>query len=173
MTRHALLNNVAHRDLRVITRRCAEYGDNIGSVVTFPTEYGDVQREYPILFRKDAASGEFLSVALLGFTPHENLFLDENGWNARYIPGIVARSPFLIGFQERQSEGELRREPVIHVDLDDPRISFTEGEPVFLENGGNSRYIERIATILNGIHNGMEASKAMFASFTALDLIEP
>ena len=165
MTKHALLNNVAHKNLRVITRHSAELGDNVSSVVTFPTEWGDVQREYPILFRKDAGTGGFISVALLGFGEAENLFLDENGWNASYVPGIVARGPFLIGFQ--------RDEPVIHVDLDHPRISTTDGEPVFLPNGGNTRYIERIAVILEGIRVGLEASKAMFAAFQAMDLIEP
>ena len=173
MTRHEMLNNVAHRDLRVITRHSAEFGDNVGSVVTFPTEYGDVQREYPIFFRKDPASGEYLSVALLGFAKDENLFLNENGWNASYIPGVVARGPFLIGFQEREIAAEIRRDTVIHVDLDNPRISKTEGERLFLEHGGNSRYLERIATILDGIHTGMAVSKAMFAAFTAMDLIEP
>jgi len=173
MTKHALLNNIAHANLRVITRHAAEFGDNVGSVVTFPTEFGDVQREYPILFRRDAATGEYLSVALLGFEKDENLFLDRNGWNAGYIPGIVARGPFLIGFQEQQVGGELRPHPVIHVDMDHPRISTTEGEPVFLENGGNSRYIERIASILNGIREGLDASKAMFAAFTEMDLVEP
>jgi SapC protein len=165
MAKHALLNNVAHKNLRVITRHSAELGDNVSSVVTFPTEWGDVQREYPILFRKDAATGGLISVALLGFGDAENLFLDESGWNASYVPGIVARGPFLIGFQ--------RDEPVIHVDLDHPRISTTEGEPVFLPNGGNSRYIERIAVILEGIRVGLEASKAMFAAFQTMDLIEP
>jgi hypothetical protein len=173
MARHALLNNVAHRNLRVITRHSAELGDNVSSVLTFPTEFGDVQREYPILFRKDPGSGELLSVALLGFGKDENLFLDHNGWNASYIPGVVARGPFLIGFQEREVDGELQRNPVIHVDMEHPRVSTTEGEPVFLENGGNSRYIERIASILSGIHEGLEASKAMFAAFSAMDLIEP
>ena len=173
MTRHALLNNVAHRDLRVITRHAAEFGDNVGSVVTFPTEYGDVQREYPILFRKDPNTGEYLSVALLGFEKSENLFLEEARWNARYVPGIVARGPFLIGFQERAAEGRVYNDPVVHIDLDNPRVSTSEGEPLFLDNGGNSRYLERIATILHGLGAGMEVSKAMFAAFTALELLEP
>lgn len=168
-----MLNNVTHKDVRVITRHAAEFGDNLGSVLTFPTEFGDVQREYPIFFRKDAATGEWLSVALLGFAQDENLFLDESGWHASYIPGVIARGPFLIGFQEKTIAGEARREPVIHVNLDDPRVSETEGEPVFLPQGGNSRYLERIAAILQGIHAGIDASKAMFEAFTALDLIEP
>jgi SapC len=173
MTKHVMLNNVDHRDLRVITRYSAEFGDNVGSVATFPTEYGDVQREYPIFFRKDPHTGEYLSVALLGFAKDENLFLDETGWNASYIPGIVARGPFLIGFQEREIAGELQKNTVIHIDLDNPRVSKTEGELLFLEHGGNSRYLERVATILHGIQQGLALSKGMFAAFTAADLIEP
>jgi len=168
-----MLNNIAHKDLRVITRYGAQFGDNVGTVLTFPTEYGDIQREYPIFFRKDAATGEFQSVALLGFQKDENLFLDETGWNAAYVPGIVARGPFLIGFQEQEVGGDVRREPVIHIDLDNPRVSTTEGEPVFLPQGGHTRYLERISAILKGIHDGLAVSKAMFAAYTALDLIEP
>jgi len=82
---------------------------------------------------------------------------------------VIARGPFLIGFQERESQ----REPIIHVDLDDPRISQSEGEPVFLPQGGNSRYLERIVAILKGIHEGLAFGRDMFAAFTALNLIEP
>ena len=172
MARHVMLDNVTHKDLRVITRHGAEFGERLGTVPTFPTEYGDVQREYPIFFRKEP-SGEFGSVALLGFAQDENLFLDDTGWHARYVPGYIARGPFLIGFQEQRVEGETRIEPVIHVDMDDPRISTTEGEPVFLPQGGNSPHLERTAGILKGLHEGMAMSKAMFAAFTELDLIEP
>ena len=62
---------------------------------------------------------------------------------------------------------------MIHVDMDHPRVSQTDGERVFLEQGGNSRYLDRIATILKGINDGLELSKAMFAEFTRLQLIEP
>jgi len=165
MPRHEMLNNIAHKDLRVITRHGAEFGDNVGTVLTFPTEFGDVQREYPIFFRTDAQSGEFQSIALLGFQQDENLFLDESGWNAAYIPGIVTRGPFLIGFQNS--------EPVIHVDLDNPRVSTSEGEPVFLPQGGSTRYLDRIGTTLQGIHQGLAMSKAMFDAFNEFQLIEP
>ncbi len=173
MTRHVLLNNVAHKDLRVITRYGAEFGDDAGTVLTFPTEYADVQREYPIFFRKDATSGEYQSIALLGFEQNENLFLENGRWHAAYVPGIVARGPFLIGFQEQRVDGELRNEPVIHVDLDHPRVSRSEGEPVFMPQGGSSPYLEHVAGVLRGINDGVAASKAMFAAFVALELIEP
>jgi hypothetical protein len=62
---------------------------------------------------------------------------------------------------------------MIHVDMDHPRVSHTEGEPVFLPKGGNSPYLDHIAQVLRGIHAGLETSKAMFAAFSALDLIGP
>lgn len=173
MARHALLNNVSHKDMRVITRHCVAFGDSVSSVVIFPTEYADAQRDYPILFRKDADTGELLSVALLGFEKDENLFLDEAGWHANYIPAVVSRGPFLIGFQEQEMNGIISKNPVIHVDLDNPRISTTEGETVFSEHGGNTPYIDRIASILQGLQQGVEVSKVMFAAFTELNLIEP
>ena len=173
MTRHVMLNNIAHKDMRVITRYAPEFGDNVGTMMVVPTEFADVQREYPIFFRKDPATGDFSSFALLGFSKDENLFLEDGAWKAAYVPAIVARGPFLIGFQERRESSDVQKEAVIHVDLDDPRISSTDGEPVFLPQGGNTRYLDRIGGILNGIHTGLEVSKVMFAAFTAADLIEP
>lgn len=173
MTNHVLLNNVDHQHLKVITRYSADFGDNVHAVLTFPTEYGDVQREYPIFFRKDADTGAFQSVALLGLANGENLFLDNGRWNASYVPGIIARGPFLIGFQQQEIDGELRKEPVIHVDLDDPRVNETEGEPVFLEHGGNAPYLQHIVNVLRGIQEGMAVSSAMFSAFESHGLIEP
>lgn len=173
MAKHVMLNNVAHKDLRVIRRFGAQFGDNVATVLTFPTEYAEIQREYPIFFRKDPTTNEYQSVALLGFEKNENLFLEGETWRANYIPGIVARGPFLIGFQEQEVEGDVRKEPVIHVDLDHPRVSRTEGEPVFLPQGGNSPYLDYIANVLRGIRDGLEVSKTMFTVFQEFGLIEP
>lgn len=173
MARYELLNNITHKDLRVVTRFGREFGDEIGMVAAFPTEFAELQREYPIFFRREREGGPWQAVALLGFDRSENLFLQDERWNAAYLPGAIAKGPFLIGFQEQRIDGELRREPVIHVDLDHPRISRTDGEPVFMAHGGNSTYLEHVAAVLRGIRDGVEAGEAMFAAFDALGLIQP
>jgi hypothetical protein len=172
MTNRVLLNNIDHQTLRVITQRSAEFGDNINQALVFSTEFEELQREYPIFFRKDS-NGDFQSVVLLGLDKDENLFLDETGWQARYVPAVQERGPFLIGFQKQAGDGEALPEPMIHVDLDHPRISKTEGEPVFLPHGGNSPYLNRIAHTLRSIHHGAELAKPMFAALEAEGLIEP
>jgi hypothetical protein len=85
MTNRVLLNNIDHGTLRVITRRSAEFGDNINQALVFPTEFEELQREYPIFFRKDP-NGDYQSVVLLGLDRDENLFLDETGWPATSPP---------------------------------------------------------------------------------------
>ncbi|WP_454832092.1 SapC family protein [Pseudoxanthomonas wuyuanensis] len=176
MPRYELLNNVTHKDLRVVTRFGREYGDEVGLVPAFPTEFAELQREYPIFLRKDRDSGDWQAVALLGFESNENLFLHDGRWNANYLPGYVARGPFLIGFQQQNIDGELRNEPVIHVDMDHPRIRQGEAEAaqaVFLPHGGNSAYLEHITAVLRGIRDGADAGKAIFAAFDELGLIQP
>lgn len=172
MTNRVLLNNIDHLDLRIITQGGAEYGDASNQVAVLPTEFAEVQKDYPILFRKDA-EGKFQSVALLGFDRDENLFLSDEGWMSRHIPAILQRGPFLIGFQDQMIDGQVQREPVIFVDLDHPRVSRTDGVPVFLPQGGNSPYLQHISHVLRVIRKGVDVEDAMFAAFEAADLIEP
>lgn len=174
MARYELLNNVAHSHLRVSARFCADYGDNVGMVEAFPTEFAEMQREYPIFFRK-GSDGSFHAVALLGFGPNENLFLRDEAWQAHYLPAMIARGPFLIGFQEQMVDGELRNEPVLHVDLDHPRLRDGEGtgHPVFAPQGGHSPYLEKVVRVLRGLHAGNAAAKVMYAELERFDLIQP
>ena len=60
MTRYALLDNVAHKDLRVVARFGREFGDATSLVPAYPTEWAELQREYPLFFRKDG--GEDLGI---------------------------------------------------------------------------------------------------------------
>lgn len=173
MPRYEMLNNIAHRDLRVTTSFGAEFGDAVGMVPAYPSEFAELQREYPLFLRKDTTTGDWQSVALLGFEQHENLFLQDGRWNASYLPGAAAKGPFLIGFQESRIDGALTQEAVLHVDLDHPRVNAMQGEPVFLPQGGNTPYLDHIAGVLRGIHDGHAFGAQMFAAFEAHDLIQP
>lgn len=177
MANHVLLNNVEHKDLKIKREYSAEFGHNVGSVLTFPTEFGDVQKEYPIFFRRDEENKKFVSVAQLGFKNDENLFLEPAGehrrWRANYIPATVARGPFLIGYQWQNVDGVEKQMPVVHVDMDDPRVNDSDGIPVFLEHGGNSPYLEQVTRILMAIHDGLRYSEQMFAVYSSMELLEP
>lgn len=169
MAQYQLLNNVAHQNLRILTRRGVELGDAVGGCVVYPTEFNELQKYYPILFQS-TDDGAWLTIALFGFEPNENLFLSADKWRVPYIPAVIEREPFVIGMQERSS-GNV--EPVVHLDLDSPRISKdNEGESVFLPFGGNSPFLERITNVLSVVHEGVVEAERMLSEFKRLDLIE-
>jgi len=166
MTNPVRLDNVAHGRLRIAGGHGAAYGDAVNQIALFLPEYEEAQRDYPILFRRDG-EGTLQALAILGLDRDENLFLDGPRWTASYVPAMARRSPFLIGF----AQGE----PVLHVDLDHPRVlaeGSTGGEALFLEHGGHAPALERALDALRAIHVGSEAAKAMTALFDELGLVE-
>jgi hypothetical protein len=163
MPQHVLLNNIDHAALRVVTTRGAEYGDAVMHAVTFPAELRNVQACYPIVFQK-TADGGFQPLALFGFKPGQNLFLEGERWDAPYIPLAIERQPFLIG----RSGDELE----MHVDLDSPRIGTDAGAALFLPHGGTSEFLERMNSVLRALHEGLQATPAFIEALLAHDLLE-
>ena len=174
MGQHVLLNNVDHHDLRLITRHGAAFGDSVNQTLVFPSEFHDIQRHYPIFFRRTETGG-FKSVALLGFDKDENLFLDGDDWNAAYVPAMHRMGPFLIG-QPKPAPGEdlpPDAEAMILVDADHARISRDQGQPLFLDHGGNSPALTQVTQLLQQVYAGEQASGHMFTAFLETGLLAP
>lgn len=170
MTNIVLLDNVDHADLRVAQGYGPAFGDAINQARVFPTEFEALQREYPILFRRDA-TGVMQAVVLLGLDRDENLFLADGGWRARYVPAIQRRGPFSIRVETAPGSGV--QDLKINVDLDDPRITADGGEPVFRRHGGATPYLDAVSLALQTLYEGVEASEPMFRALSDAGLIEP
>ena len=164
MTRHASLNNIEHKDLRIITTPGVQFGDDVMGVMTFPAEFREIQAHYPIAFAK-SREGEFTPLALFGFREKQNLFLDGARWDCTYVPLMMARQPFLIGIDSN-------KQTMVHIDLDHPRVSRTEGEPLFKEFGGTTEFLDRQSSLLATIHQGLPATKPFVDALVEHGLLE-
>jgi hypothetical protein len=171
MANHEVLDNIKHKDLRVITNRSKRYGDDIASVLTFPSEFRNIQADFPICICKDPDTGQFHFAVLMGFEDRENLFLVNDTWEASYVPLMLERQPFLIGPGQLDIAGD--EEVLIHVDMNSNRVSSTQGEIVFLEQGGSSPYLQRISSVLKAIYEGGNQSRNLIEQLLKYDLIEP
>ena len=101
MSQYEALNTEKHRQLRVKTGYSAALGDAVMYVMTYPMEFRDIQSCYPILFTKDPNTGGFFASAVLGLEPNQNLFLQDNSWDAAYVPALAERQgTMLIAWQE-------------------------------------------------------------------------
>lgn len=172
MTQAVLLNAADHADLRVITDRGAAFGDNQWFATTFPLEIRSCAACYPLFFFKDNQSQQTFPVALFGFAHGENLFL-QDGWQDQYVPLSVRRQPFLIGRQQIQQDGAVREQRVLHIDLEHPRVSKTEGEALFLPYGGQTTFLQDMAGVLETLHLGMQDAQQFVAALAEYQLLEP
>jgi|TARA_B110000967_G_scaffold61089_1_gene62754 hypothetical protein len=185
MSNYKILSKEAHKDLRVNTERSAAYGDNIMYTMTFPMEFRDIQSCYPIFFCKDPESGQLYPAALLGLEQDQNLFLSDSGWDASYIPMMIRRHPFLIGFQADPDGAEGATKPVVSIDSDSPRLidssekqssekegSSEKGEALFNQDGTASDFLQSSIGTLESIHRGLEHNKGFIAALLEHQLLE-
>ncbi len=171
MNSYQLLNNIEHSKIKINQTRSAELGDNIMFSMTFPFEFRLVMSHYPILIYQDKESDKTFPIALYGFEERENLFLDESGWNARYLPVMVKRQPFLIGFQQQPDSDE--RAHVITFDPEHPRVNTEEGEAVFNEDGSHTPYLEKVIKMLESMDVGNAQNELLAQALKKHDLLEP
>lgn len=166
MARRVPVDNVEHAKLRVIER--ASDDARVNQALVVPAEFEQLQREYPIMFRRDD-DGDFQSLAIFGLERRENLFLDGDSWTTRYVPATLRRGPFFLGVGEEPDQ----LNPVLLIDLDDPRVSESEGDPIFLPLGGGAPLLQDVGDALSTVHEGLAQSRTMFALFAELELIAP
>lgn len=173
MTQLLALSSVEHHDLRIALGHEARFGDAVNQVLVLPTEFEEAQREYPIILRRNEA-GEYQAIALLGLERGENLFVEGGRWDAWHVPLMRQRGPFRIGLPgAREAAGEASADASLHIDLDDPRVSRSEGEPLFLPHGGHSPYLDHMVRVMRAIHDGVQAAPPLYDAWAEAGLFEP
>lgn len=155
----AILNNQAHRTLRVQAGAAARYGDNQRFVPVIVGEFPHLAVHYPILLTKDQDTGAFFIGAMLGFDEGENLFLDARGMES-YRPLNLQRGPFFTAGNE------------VAIDLDSPRLD-EGGKPLFTETGEPTQYLQSIMALFRDLKPGLEVTKAFVQTLVSMKLIEP
>jgi hypothetical protein len=112
-------------------------------------EFGDVCREYPILFVRAGTDAQgkpqVAPIAALGLAPKENLFLQGKTWRALYIPALLRAYPFAIGHAGTEQRA------VISIDIGWAGLSQTAGLVLFDEQGEPSEQLKTMTQRLEQI----------------------
>ncbi len=161
MSNVVLLDSQSHRQLRVHAKAGAHYGDNQRFVSVVVSEFRALAMHYPILFSKDADTGQFYCGAMLGFDTGENLFLDDHRALTIYRPLNLQRGPFLTAGSD------------LAIDLDHPRVTPSGEQELFTEAGEPSSYLQSIMGLMRDLHPGRERTRIFTDTLLALKLIEP
>ncbi len=170
MSMAIVLNNVDHKNIKVDTRLGSNL--NVNRSLIYATEISELHKEFPLLFHKNS-DGQTQLHAILGLEKDENLFLGDNGWTTRFVPALLARGPFSLGYKKANKDNNEQQDPVICVDMEDPRVNTEQGEEVFLQFGGEAPYLNYVKKTLQTIDSGMHFDKTLFTLIDSMDLLEP
>jgi hypothetical protein len=156
-----LLNSQSHRTLRVHARPAAQYGDNQRFVAVVLSEFSALAMHYPILFSKDADTGQFYCGAMLGFDAGENLFVEEQRTSSAYRPLNLQRGPFVTSGSD------------LAIDMDHPRVAPSGDQELFDKSGEPSGYLQGIMGLMKELRPGLERTRIFIDTLLGLRLIEP
>jgi len=171
MSKAMVLNNVDHKNVKVDTR--PEANLNVNRALVYATEISELHKEFPLVFHKNTKTRQTQLHAILGLEKDENLFLGDNGWQTRFVPALLARGPFSLGYKKDNQDDNKQQDPVICIDMDDPRVSTEHGEDVFLQFGGEAPYLNYVKKALQTIDSGMQFDKTLYSLVESMDLLEP
>lgn len=152
-----ILNSEQHRHLRL--RRRAEAIPHFVPIVT--SELSEAAVCCPILLAKNPENGRFYVGAMFGFKPGENLLADDFGVSRTFHPLDLERQGFFASHEN------------IAIDVEHPRMSETDGDPLFDEDGEPTDVLKRIQRALGLLVTGNTETEAFIRVLVELRLIEP
>ena len=168
MSNFEILNNVDHKDLRVVQGNPTTHGEGVHCCPAYTFEFRDLQNDFPLLLQEHSEGG-FIPVALMGFEAGENLFIECDAWLVPTPPAYIRKGPFLSGTHKTEASELVR---MMSVDTSHPRVSWDDGTALFQPLGGRTDYLEQTANLLETIFESAEHTKRFTAALDSLALIE-
>lgn len=164
------LDRTQHRQMR-LKAGAVRYDRTAGMNSLFVTavEFGDVCREYPIVF-VEAGTGpdgqrEVAPMAVLGLEPGENLMLGDDGaWAALYTPAILRGYP--LGVVPVDADNY-----AVCVDLKAEALSETEGERLFDDAGEATPFLVERRKFVEEIERETQRTRLLGRRLVELGLL--
>ena len=132
-------------------------GFHVASVTAH--EFPRASSIYPIVFLKDADSGAYRPVALMGLEEGENLFVDAGGrWKASYVPAVIRRYPFALARSDAPDSF------AVCIDEGSDLVNDVEGVPLFDGEGNPAVALENVVRYLTELQQ-MDVQTRGFCDF--------
>jgi hypothetical protein len=191
MAQLVAINPQLHQQLRLHPAKAEWHSKGIQLMPVVPTEFASMATQAPIVLTKNGQTGQFVSVALLGFAPGENLFFSNNSWQGDYVPLQIQRQPFFLGQAEAAGQtstesgnsGGTQGAPefVVCIDNDSPTIcpptsqgsNSDDTQQLFTESGADSAYFQQAKQCLAELLRGEQQLQQLMQALLGHDLLQP
>ena len=159
-----------HRQLRIHQPKMDwSVAAELNALFVAGAEFGDVCREYPILFVRAGTDPQgkpqVAPIAAFGLAPKENLFLRGSEWRAHYVPALLRAYPFALGRVGPDQRG------VLSIDIGWKGLSQTEGVPLFDEAGEPTEHLKTMTQQLQQIELEVQRTRELGRVLLDKDLL--
>ncbi len=142
----------------------------LNAVYLNAVEFARAATDFPIAFTREANTGHFLPVAVLGLRQDENLFVDAAGqWREfSYIPAYFRRHPFCIA----ELAGTDGQQPRRLVCVQEDQLGESDS-PLFTAEGEATPAWETAQKLLEAVEGARQQTLALTRKLEALELLVP
>ncbi len=160
------LNNQEHAKLRVRSPGTSSQLATLHMLPVVVHECAHASSDSPVVFVKNAETGQFQLVALYGLSPGQNLFVADGEWRALYLPAIIQNSPFKLIAGNDDPERML-----IGLDTDSELVQTQQGEALFDEQGEETDFLVARKKNLRDYYEHDQITRSFIALLSELELL--
>ncbi|MEO5733712.1 MAG: SapC family protein [Rubrivivax sp.] len=151
------LDSVEHRGLKLnVPVADWQMTDKLNAIFVAAAEFGDVCREYPIVFvragKEDDGTDAIAPIAVLGLTQTENLYVTAGGWRATYMPAVLRSYPFCIARIDAERFA-------ICVDMAYSGVDQPGGQPLFETDGQPAELLKSMTTQMETLESEVQRTR--------------
>ncbi|ARD43000.1 SapC family protein [Colwellia sp. PAMC 21821] len=143
MTELVELSNSEHGTLRVIDNAALAFMKQQHILTVRVKEITQAISSFPVFLVKNPHTGMWNISALTSFDIGQNLFVDNNKWNAIFTPTSMQTFPFFLMNVAGENKGY-----TIGIAPQDQAFSTTQGQSIFEPSGKPSLLLSRVKTLL-------------------------
>lgn len=143
MTELVELSNSEHGTLRVVDNAALAFMKQQHILTVRVKEITQAISSFPVFLVKNPHTGMWNISALTSFDIGQNLFVDDNKWNAIFTPTSMQTFPFFLMNVAGENKGY-----TIGIAPQDQAFSTTQGQSVFEPSGKPSLLLSRVKTLL-------------------------
>jgi putative transposase len=146
-----ILDKKNHKNLKITPIKELSFAKKITFIPILAKEIELIGKDFPIVFTTDENPSIVALVSLGG----DNLAIDHQGkWITNYIPAFIRKYPFAV-----ISANDNPKQKLILIDEESPVVSFTQGEPLFKEDGTQTKLLQNRIKFLSEYEKEMELTK--------------
>jgi len=161
----AVLDVVAHAQLKLRPDASFAHAANEQMLPVVLTEFVQLACEYPLVFVKNAETGQLKAVALTSLQAGQNWFYRPTGWQASQIPQTLRQYPFTL-------LPDAAGQPVLAVLRSSSRLSDSDGIALFNPDGSPSTLQQQLSEQLTRFLLALQQTQLFIQRMTELGLLE-